>query len=161
MRLHEIDSEAKGTKMRQFVLKANALYLGVASVSAFIFDVVGIFLGVGPQSRILVSAPYAGIGFLEAHGLALILSVLLWRNAPSRMWHLTALAIEVLLGTANIVLWEIFIAAEALVVGYVTTALHWIFAMLQLLAAVSSSEDDQRYKQLDVGPAMNLKQPGF
>jgi hypothetical protein len=104
-----------------------------------IFDLLGVYLGTGPQGRILSQAPHAGIGFVEAHGLALILSVLLWRAVPARSWHLTALALEVLLGTANLVFWDIFIAGEALAMGYITTLLHWIFAGLQLFAAISNS----------------------
>jgi hypothetical protein len=158
MRPGEIQSEGKKRMtMRQLLLRANALYIGVASVSAFLFDLAGIFLRVGPQSRILASAPHSGIGFLEAHGLAFIVSVLLWRAAPARVWHLTALAMEVLLGTANIVLWQIFIAADALALGYVTTAAHWIFAMLQLFAVVSSSEDDRRHNQPRLATAPTIR----
>lgn len=41
-----------------------------------------------------------------------------------------------LLGTANLVFWPIFLAAQILPVGYITTWLHWLFAGLQLFAAV-------------------------
>jgi len=58
---------------------------------------------VGPAGRIVGSGPHAGIGFIEAQGLAFILSVLLWRAAPVRSWHGTGAAVEALLGTANLV----------------------------------------------------------
>ena len=45
------------------------------------------------------------------------------------------MAIHVLLGTSNLVFWQLFVAADMLVVGYVTTALHGLFVVLQLLAA--------------------------
>ena len=48
----------------------------------------------------------------------LILGVLLWRAEPLRSWHLTAAAVHVLLGTANLVFWQIFIAADMLAGGY-------------------------------------------
>ncbi len=99
-----------------------------------LFDLRGIYLGTGPQGRILVEAPHAGIGFVEAHGLALILAVVLWRAVSARSSHLTAFSIDVLLGTANLLLWQIFVAGGALAVGYVCTILHWTFATLQLLA---------------------------
>jgi hypothetical protein len=125
------------TSMRQLILRANAVYIGGAAITALLlWDVPGIFFGVGPQARLLANAPHTGIGFIEAHGLALILSVLLWRAAPERSWHLTALAVEVLLGTANLVFWQIFVAADVLAAGYITTSLHWIFAVLQLLASM-------------------------
>jgi hypothetical protein len=60
---------------------------------------------------------------------------LLWRAAPERSWHLAAAAIHVLLGTANLVFWQIFVAGDMLATGYVTTSLHWLFVALQLAAA--------------------------
>jgi hypothetical protein len=121
--------------IRKTILRANALYLLVASVAGFAADVLGIFYSLGAQSRVMMYAPYAGIGFVEAHGLAFIISILLWRAAPSMVWHLTAAAVHVVLGTANLVFWQIFVAADVLVAGYVTTSLHWLFVVLQLAAA--------------------------
>ena len=123
--------------IRRVILRANAFYLGAAAVAGLLFDVRGILFGTGPQGRVLASAPHAGISFIEAHGLALILAVLLWRAAPVRSWHVTALAVDALLGTANLVFWQMFIAADALAVGYVSTTLHWIFVGLQMLGILS------------------------
>lgn len=126
------------TTIRQGILRANALWLVVASISALFMDILGIFFAYGPMSRILASAPHAGISSIEAHGLALILGVLLWRATPVRFWHLTAAAVHLLLGTANLVFWQIFIAADILAVGYITTSLHWLFVVLQLCAATTA-----------------------
>jgi hypothetical protein len=65
-----------------------------------------------------------------------ILGFLLWRARPERAWHLTAAAIHILLGTANLVFWPLFVAADMLMVGYVTTSLHFTFVALQLGAAL-------------------------
>jgi len=121
------------TRTRRRILRANALYLVIAATAGLLTDVLGIFFSRGAQSRILGAAPHAGIGFIEAHGLALIIGVLLWRAMPVRGWHFTAAAVHVLLGTANLVFWQIFVAADALPAGYVTTSLHWLFVVLQLL----------------------------
>jgi hypothetical protein len=86
---------------------------------------------------VIGGAPLAGIGFIEAHGLALIMGVLLWRAEPTRTWHVTAAAVHILLGTANLLFWQIFSVAGALIAGYVTTSLHWLFAGLQLFAATA------------------------
>ncbi|WP_199805738.1 hypothetical protein [Bradyrhizobium lablabi] len=43
-----------------------------------------------------------------------------------------------LLGTANVIFWQFFIAADMLMVGYVTTALHGLFVVLQISAAVAA-----------------------
>jgi hypothetical protein len=69
----------------------------------------------------------------------------LWRAETSRTWHLTAAAVHVLLGTANLVFWQLFIAGDMLTVGYVTTALHWLFVALQLAAAASAGSAQPRH----------------
>lgn len=124
------------TTVRQLILRANALYIGIAGCAGVIFDIRGVLYGLGPQGRALAEAPHAGIGFVEAHGLAVIIAVVLWRARPERAAHLTALAVVALLGTANLAFWRVFVAMDALTMGYVTTALHWTFAALNLAAAV-------------------------
>jgi hypothetical protein len=120
---------------KRLLLRANAIFLLAASTGGFLSDVRGIFFGLGPVARVVAQAPDAGIGFIEAHGLAFILGILLWHAQSLQSWHLAAAAIHVLLGTANLVFWQLFIAADMLDVGYVTTALHGLFLVLQLLAA--------------------------
>ena len=107
--------------MRRRTLRANALWLVVAASCVLLADVLGIFFALGPQ-RIIAVAPHTGGGFIEAHGLALIFGVLLWRAAPVRSWSLTAAAVHTLLGVANLVFWQYFNAADMLAAGYVTTS---------------------------------------
>ena len=133
--------------IRRAILRANAAFLLAASAGGFASDVRGIFLGLGPIARVVAEAPHAGIGFIEAHGLAFILGILMWRAEPSRGWHLAAAAIHVLLGTANVIFWQFFIAADMLMVGYVTTALHGLFVVLQISAAVAAG----RHTSVPVG----------
>ena len=128
--------------IRHVLLRANATFLLAASAGGFASDVRGIFFGLGPVARIVADAPYAGLGFIEAHGLAFILGILMWRAHPARGWHLTAAAIHVLLGTANLVFWQLFIVSDMLLVGYVTTALHGLFVVLQMAAAISARMPD-------------------
>ena len=128
--------------IRRVLLRANATFLLAASAGGFASDVRGIFFGLGPVARIVAEAPYAGLGFIEAHGLAFILGILMWRAQPARGWHLTAAAIHFLLGTANLVFWPLFIVSDMLLVGYVTTALHGLFVVLQMSAAISARMPD-------------------
>jgi hypothetical protein len=137
--------------VRRLILRANALYIGLAGLGGLLFDIRGVLYGLGPQGRLLAQAPHAGIGFVEAHGLAVILAVLLWRAAPARSWHLTAVAMEVLLGMSNLAFWDMFVATDALTVGYVTTGLHWIFVVLQAVAAMTASAA--------VAPSVGGRQP--
>jgi hypothetical protein len=129
------------TTFRKGLLRAHALYIGTAGTLGLVFDIRGVLTGLGPQGQVLADAPYAGIGFIEAHGLAIILSVVLWRAAPIRSAHLTALATALLLGTANIAFWQLFVATDALVLGYLTTGLHWAFAALQGAAAARPGQE--------------------
>ena len=127
--------------MRRRILRVNALFLVVVGATSLLLDLRAAFFGVGPQSALLRDAPHAAIGFVEAHGLATIIGVLLMRAKPSRSWHLTAAAVHVLLGASNLVFWQVFVAADVLLVGYVTTALHWLLVLVQLWAARSAPKD--------------------
>jgi hypothetical protein len=140
------------TSARQLVLRANALFLLVAAAGGMVTDLVGAFGGAGPQGIVLASAPNAAIGFVEAHGLAFIFGVLLWRAAPARQWHLTAAAVHVLLGTANLVFWQLFVDAGMLAAGYITTALHGLFVVLQLAAGLTLATAK------GVAPTLRLRQ---
>ena len=120
---------------RRLLLRVNAAFLLAASAGGMWSDILGAFFARGHVASLLTSAPHTAIGFVEAHGLAFILGVLLWRAEAARSWHVTAAAVHVLLGTANLLFWQIFIAADMLAVGYITTSLHWTFVVLQLSAA--------------------------
>jgi hypothetical protein len=97
------------TSTRKLILRANALYLGIASIAGLLLlDLRGVVFGTGPEGAILAAAPHAAIGFVEAHGLAFIISALLWQAQPVRYAHLTAAAVMALLGICNIAFWPIF-----------------------------------------------------
>ena len=136
---------------RKLVLRSHAIYFGLAAaVSLVALDFQGIVRGTGPEARLLDGAPLAGIGFVEAHGLALIFAILFWRATPSRMWHVTAAAVAGLLGTCNLLFWEGFVVTDSVAMGTVATGLHLLFAMLQF-AAASLRRADLQVRQ-DAGP---------
>jgi hypothetical protein len=120
---------------RKTLLRANALYLLVAAAGGLCTDLAGAFLGYGPFAKVLSAAPDVAIGFVEAHGLALIIGCLLWQAEPVRKWHLTAAMVHGLLGISNLTFWQLFIATDMLAMGYVTTFLHGLFFALQLAAS--------------------------
>jgi hypothetical protein len=123
-------------RLRERILRFHAAYLGVAAVAGLLrMDIPAIFFGTGPEAPILEAAPFAGIGFLEAHGLALIIAVLLWKAPSTRLWHVTGFSTGALLGGANLMLWEIFIFTGQLGMGYVATGLHLTAALFELAAA--------------------------
>jgi len=102
--------------------------LVIAGSFGLLADITGHFLGVGPMSD-MFGSPYT-IGGFEAHGLAVILGVLLLRAAKQanrHSWHALGLSVHLLLGAANLVFWSSFLRLDALMIGVVTTALHIIF----------------------------------
>jgi hypothetical protein len=123
---------------RKVLLRANALFLLAAAAGGMCSDLAGAFFGYGPFVKVLSAAPDTAIGFVEAHGLALIFGWLLWQAEPARRWHLTAAAVHALLGICNLAFWQLFIATDMLAMGYVTTSLHGLFFALQLAAATAS-----------------------
>jgi len=126
--------------MRRVILRFHSLYLGLSAIGGLLFmDFAAVLYGVGPEATVIAPAPSSAIGFIEAHGLALIISTLFWRAPAERAWHIAGAATAGLLGVCNLAFWDIFVAADALRIGYVTTGLHLTVAALQLGAVVASS----------------------
>ena len=123
---------------RKYLLRADGAWLAVIAAPAMISDLAGAFAGRGPLAAVLKAAPESAIGFVEAHGLALILGIILLRAQPSRGTHLVGMSVHLLLGSANLAFWQLFLSADQLTMGYVTTGFHWLFAGLQLFAAWAS-----------------------
>ena len=124
----------------KILVRFNAGFLILASAGGLATDIAGSFFGTGAEAVVVLgNAPGTGIGFIEAHGLALIIGVTLWRIAYSRTWHAFLAAVHLLLGTANLAFWQFFIAADVLVVGYVTTAAHFLFVVAHLAALAGST----------------------
>jgi hypothetical protein len=122
---------------RRLLLRANAVFLILAALGAWLkMDFPASFAGSGPLSPLIAHEPSLGIAFVEAHGLALILGILLWRAPTDRAWHLTATAIHLLLGVSNIVFWQLFVATQTLPMGWVSTTLHGLLVALHLSAAL-------------------------
>ena len=116
----------------RLTLRLDAAFLLLAGSAAMAAETVGHFLGIGPLAATRGS-PYP-IGGFEAHGLALLVGVLLWRAATSadrRMWHGVGLLTHLLLGTANLLFWRSFVALDVVAMGVVTTALHAAFVVAQ------------------------------
>jgi len=119
----------------------------------------------GPETAVLRGEPSSGVGFLEAHGLAVVIDVWFWcaslTENPDRARHLTAAAVHTLLAMCNITLWRIFILCEVLTLGYVSTSLHCLFAILLLVAArYASSAKLTRHRGAPFGSTMWLMANG-
>lgn len=136
---------------RRQLLRFNAAFLFLASLGGwFSMDFPAGLAASGPLGPLIAHERAIAIGFVEAHGLALILAILLWRAPAERTWHATAAAIHLLLGVSNLVFWNLFVATHTIPMGYVTTALHGLLFALQLSAAwaaTSSAEEAAAQQQ--------------
>src|SRR5262245_3332992 len=103
--------------LRTHILRIDALLLAAASITALHADILGAAFGIGPQAGVLATAPHAAIGFVEAHGLALIFALLFWRDAGAALWHGVAAAVHTLLALANLAFWSYFVASNAVTAG--------------------------------------------
>lgn len=109
-------------------LQLDGCFLALAGGAAMIVESVGHFLGIGPfaQNR---DSPYT-IGGFEAHGLALVIAVLLFRSAglpERRLWHWVGLVVHLFLGMSNLLFWSSFVQLNVIPMGFITTILHAIF----------------------------------
>ena len=102
------------------LLRLDAAYLVAASLAGFAMKVFG--------------ARLSGIGFGEAHELALVAGLLLWHAAPRRCWHLAAAAVHGLLAAANIAHWQTLAAGNE-TTATIATGMHLALVVLQLAAA--------------------------
>jgi len=116
--------------MSRWILRLDGIFLCVAGGAAMASELVGHFFGVGPLAATRGSAHT--IGGFEAHGLAVLIAVLLLRAATlaeRKMWHVVGLATHLFLGTANVLFWTSFVQQDVVPVGIVTTALHAVFVI--------------------------------
>lgn len=125
------------SQLGKLLVHFNAAFLVVASLGGFVTDLRGSFFGTGPEAVLLNQAPGAGIGMMEAHGLAFIIAMTILAVGYGRHWHLMLMAIHLLLGTCNLMFWQFFIVSDTLTVGYVTTIAHWLFAAGHLVVLAS------------------------
>jgi hypothetical protein len=136
------------TTFRTRLLRGDAAWLLLAALGGLGADVLVAFFARGPLAPVLGAAPETAIGSYEAHGLAAIIAVLLWRAAPERPSHALAATVHLWLGTSNLLFWQMFITTQMLVLGYITTFFHFVFAAFQLSAALSTTHEHEPSKDL-------------
>lgn len=126
----------------QRLLLINGLVLGATGLIQSQFDLAGSFLGLGPMGDYLHGNADT-VGFFEAHVLAFILAVviLMHRKTESATWNWIAAGIHLLLGSANLMYWQIFVDAGQLPLGIIATSAHALFFVLEFGAAVARTPE--------------------
>jgi hypothetical protein len=122
---------------RLLILRANAVWLGGIAGYSLLLDIRAVFFGKGAVAETVAAVPHAGAALIGNHGLGVILAALLWRARARRDLHFAGAAAMALLGTCNLVFWSVYAAIGAQTLGYVTTPVHWILAVVQLVAGLS------------------------
>ncbi|MES2959566.1 MAG: hypothetical protein V4792_15350 [Pseudomonadota bacterium] len=116
----------------RWTLRIDGALLALSGSAAMLAETAGHFFGVGPLAA-MRGSPYT-IGGFEAHGLAVLIAVLLLRGAAQAdrvPWHVVALVTHLFLGSANLLFWPTYAALGLVAAGSVTTALHIAFVAAQ------------------------------
>jgi hypothetical protein len=122
--------------LNKTVLKLNAAFLILIGSLQMIFESLSHFKGLGPLSDRFMGSPFT-IGFFEAHGLAALMGLLLWRASanPEKFWHQFAIVIHVLLGGANLLFWSSFVQLDFVLPGIIATVFHGVFIIFEAYCA--------------------------
>jgi hypothetical protein len=129
---------------RSTLMRANGAFLALVGGTQVIFELLSHFFGVGPWGRIFAASHFT-IGFLEAHGLAFLIGVLLIFVAAAdtkRFWHIFAACVHVLLGGANLLFWSSFVYWGLVAMGAIATVFHGLFLVAQLVFLVRTSSQE-------------------
>ncbi len=127
---------------RRRLFLANGVFLVVVGGVQVVFELLAYYAGVGPYGYVFEESPYT-IGWVEAHGLAFIIGVLLLTVAARdarRFWHGLAAGVHTLLGTANLVFWDSFVVFGMVPMGIAATVVHFVFVAAHIGAFVVSRE---------------------
>ena len=133
-------------RARRTLMRANGAFLALVGGAQMIFELLSHFFGTGPWGHIFTGSPYT-IGFLEAHGLAFLIGLLLIFVAaadPKQFWHGFAACVHVLLGGANLLFWSSFVAWGLLPAGIVATTFHGLFLVAQAYCFIQTSTSERK-----------------
>jgi hypothetical protein len=129
--------EGTAQKISKTILLLDGCFLLVVGLVAAFAEFMSHFWGSGLHGTRFLTSPYT-IGFFEAHGLAVLMGVLLIRatkrdGVERQFWHSLAVAIHLLLGGSNLLYWLSFVALDFVAQGVVTTVAHGLFIVLNLV----------------------------
>lgn len=113
----------------------DGVFLAAIGALQVTFELVGYYTGGGPYGSVFDDSPHT-IGWVENHGLALLIGVLFLAVARvdgRRFWHGFALAVHVLLAVANVTFWSSFEHFGLAPMGVAATAAHVLFIVAQYL----------------------------
>jgi len=136
-------SQAIGVrKFAKTMLLLDGFFLLAVGLVSAIAELMSHFWGNGLHGARFFESPYT-LGFFEAHGLALLVGLLLMRAAnrnakEQRFWHGFAATIHLFLGGSNLLYWISFVALDFVAQGAIVTIIHGLLIALQLVCYFQS-----------------------
>ncbi len=112
------------------VLRSDAVFLFAAGLFGVVSDLQSYASGTGPFGHTFHQNPTV-IGVVEAHSLAVLVAVSVWCLAHTpRFGHWVALAAHLIMGTSNIIWFDVFRNVNAATQGVAVTVVHFVFVIL-------------------------------
>lgn len=121
------------------LLRSDAVFLAVAGVFGLVSDLRSYATGSGSFARTFYQNPTV-IGVVEAHSLAVLIAVSVWflANTP-RFGHWVALVAHTIMGTSNIIWFEVFRNVNAETQGVAVTVVHFVFVICNAFFLIRNS----------------------
>jgi hypothetical protein len=117
------------------LLKLDAWFLIMAGTLAGFADLLSYLTGKGVWGMTFYKNPLA-IGFFEAHMLAIIIGLFLFRLNRNQDWNFAmvmALLVHLTLGVSNIIWFDGFSMVNAETMGTIATVIHFVFVSLYVV----------------------------
>jgi hypothetical protein len=122
--------------MKKKVLLIDGYFLAVMGTAAGVIDMVGYFTGKGPFGKIYYQNSNT-IGGFEAHFLAVIIGIILIgksKSVETGFFCKMAIAIHLVLGSSNLIWFQVFYDTNTLPMGIITTFTHFALMVFHTLA---------------------------
>lgn len=133
------DQSDRWAMSRRMLLLINGAVLVLVGSIQVTLELFSYYAGEGIYGPLFHSSPYL-VGWVEAHGLAALIGivfVVVGASDEGRRWHVVALCVHLLLGTANIVFWSAFRTFGMVAAGIVATTGHLLLGTAHLIAIAS------------------------
>ena len=121
---------------RRTLLRVNGVFLVVVGGVQVVSELMSHYAGAGLYAPVFEDSHYT-IGWVENHGLAFLIGLLFLTVAGRdgrRFWHVFAMGVHLLLGTANLVFWSSFVHFGVVPMGIAATIAHLLFVVAHAAA---------------------------
>src|ERR671912_419259 len=139
------------SRAQRILFRINGTFLVVVGAVQVVSELLSYYAGAGIYAPVFRSSPYT-IGWVENHGLALLIGLLFLRVAVSdgrQVWSAFAIAVHMLLGTANLMFWGSFVHFNLVAMGIAATVAHALFVAAHTILLFASRAGASRSNGTD------------